>query len=87
MKIKLINYPYQNFQIGDICDLGDEKNRSMVSLDRAVFVTDHTTSTFQEEIREVIKDVTTPLPKPKKLLNNDLRDQVQAVKKRASWNG
>ena len=37
MKIKLIRYPYKEYEIGDVLDLGKEKNKSMVSLQRAVW--------------------------------------------------
>lgn len=37
MKIKLINYPYKNYEVGEICDFGEEKNASLVSLQRAVW--------------------------------------------------
>ncbi|MBU0572690.1 hypothetical protein KKH23_02910 [Patescibacteria group bacterium] len=38
MKIKLISYPYKDYEVGEIVDLGEDKNRSMVSLQRAVWV-------------------------------------------------
>ena len=37
MKIRLIRYPYKDYEIGEIIDLGEEKNKSMVSLQRAVW--------------------------------------------------
>ena|SRR3989344_3642727 len=36
--IKLANYPYREYKVGEIVDLGEEKNKSMVSLQRAVWV-------------------------------------------------
>jgi len=37
MKIRLVNYPYLDYEIGDVVDLGEVKNRSMVSIQRAVW--------------------------------------------------
>lgn len=36
--IRLINYPYKKWNIGDIIDLGKAKNESMISMGRAVAV-------------------------------------------------
>ena len=38
MKIKLVRYPYRDYKVGEIVDLGEEKNKSMVSIGRAVWV-------------------------------------------------
>ncbi len=38
MKIKLVRYPYKDYEVGEIVDLGEEKNTSMVSIGRAVWV-------------------------------------------------
>ena len=38
MKIKLVRYPYKDYEVGEIVDLGEEKNSSMVSIGRAVWV-------------------------------------------------
>jgi hypothetical protein len=38
MKIKIVKFPYKEFQVGEVIDLGEEKNRSMVNLQRAVWV-------------------------------------------------
>lgn len=37
MKIKLINYAYKDYPVGEIVDFGEEKNKSLVSLQRAVW--------------------------------------------------
>lgn len=36
-KIILINYPYDKFEVGDICDFGEDVNRSLVGQGRAVW--------------------------------------------------
>lgn len=36
--IKLTNYPYQDYQVGEICDFGVEKNTSLVAFGRAVWL-------------------------------------------------
>ncbi len=38
MKIKLIRHPYGDYEVGEVVDLGEEKNKSMVSIGRAVWV-------------------------------------------------
>jgi len=57
--IRLINYPYGKYKVGDEVDLGDEKNQSMVALGRAVFVGDDA-----EKWNPVV--VAPPIPKPTK---------------------
>lgn len=37
MKIRLVNYPYKEYEIGEVVDLGEKKNVSMVSIKRAVW--------------------------------------------------
>ena len=34
--IRLINYGYKKWKVGDIVDLGDKKNESMIAIGRAV---------------------------------------------------
>ena len=41
--IRLINYGYKKWKVGDIVDLGEKKNKSMISIGRAV-ADDRTTS-------------------------------------------
>ena len=36
--IRLINYGYKKWKVGDIVDLGDKKNESMIAIGRAVAV-------------------------------------------------
>jgi hypothetical protein len=58
MEIKLIKYPYKDYEVGEIIDLGDEKNSSMVSIGRAVWVeeekkkTTKTTTQTQDDTTE-----------------------------------
>lgn len=40
MKIKLVRHPYEDYKVGEIIDLGEEKNKSMVEFQRAVYATD-----------------------------------------------
>jgi len=35
--IKLVNYPYDEYMVGDICDFGDEVNKSLAEMQRAVY--------------------------------------------------
>jgi len=37
MNIKLVRFPYKDYEVDDVVDLGPEKNRSMVALGRAVW--------------------------------------------------
>jgi len=37
MNIKLVQYPYKDYKVGEVVDLGSEKNRSMVAIGRAVW--------------------------------------------------
>ncbi|MFH1536182.1 MAG: hypothetical protein ABIC96_03905 [Patescibacteria group bacterium] len=84
-KIILTNYPYQKYEIGDIVDLGEEKNASMVSLGRAVWAEEDNKS------KKAVKKETPPpvqeksqtkqsSPAKKKFLENKLRKQVQERK-------
>jgi len=38
MKIIIARIPYMDYEVGDVVDLGEEKNASMVELQRAVWV-------------------------------------------------
>lgn len=69
--IKLINFSYKDYEVGSICDFGEEKNKSLVSLRRAVYV-----NGTEPETKPQPK---TP-PKPKKLITNTLKDQVETAK-------
>jgi len=80
MKIKIIHYPYYDHKIGDIVDLGDELNKSLVSFDRAVWI--EPKSIFskpptQTETPKIVK----PRTSQKKLITNDLQERVQEAKK------
>ncbi len=81
MKIKLINYPYLDYEIGEIVDLGEEKNKSMVALQRAVFVEE---AEKEKKPKKKTPKTTTQAKKtskPKKLLTNKLGEEVQKKKK------
>ena len=82
MKIKLINYPYYGHPVGEIIDLGEELNASLVSFNRAVWIETKKAPPLKEVIKEVVEAVTQPHPPKKKLLANSLREKVQAKKKR-----
>lgn len=56
MKIKLIRYPYKDFETGEIVDLGEDKNKSMVSLQRAVWY-DPGAVKKKDPVEEVIRDI------------------------------
>lgn len=83
MKIKLVRFPYKDFEIGEVVDLGEEKNRSMVSIQRAVWFEDPKT-TDEPKNKKVVKEVVTQVEaipkKKKKLLTNKLSEKVQAKK-------
>jgi len=39
MKIKIVRFPYMDYEVGDVVDLGEEQNRSLVEdFQRAVWV-------------------------------------------------
>lgn len=40
MPIQLINHPFKDHEVGEVVDLGDEKNQSLVQLQRAIWVED-----------------------------------------------
>ena len=70
MKIKIIHHPYYNHKIGDIVDLGEEINASLISFGRAVWVTN------AKPTSPLIKKILTK----KKILTNRLREEVEAAK-------
>lgn len=37
--IKLINYPYKDWKVGETVDLGKVKNESMIAMNRAIAIT------------------------------------------------
>lgn len=71
MKIKLIHYPYGKYKVGEIVDLGEELNKSLVSFERAVWL-----EAPDSGVKKVIKKIATK----KKFLTNTLRDDVQELK-------
>jgi len=79
MKIKIIHYPYYDHKIGDIVDLGDELNKSLVSFDRAVWI--EPKSIFSKPLiqTETPKEIKPKVSK-KKLITNNLQKQVQEAK-------
>ncbi len=64
MKIKLTNYPYDKYTIGDICDFGEEKNASLVSFQRAVWVEEKFKKTESKVVEEIVKE-TPPIEEEK----------------------
>lgn len=42
MKIKLVKFPYEDYEVGEVIDLGEEKNASLVEFQRAVWVEEET---------------------------------------------
>jgi len=85
MKIKLTNYPYQEFKVGDICDFGEAKNRSLVAMRRAVYL-DNPPLILVKKPDILIPDrpeaptppaeESTDHPEPKKLIKNELKAKV-----------
>ncbi len=37
MKIIIVRYPYMDYEVGEVVDLGEELNKSLVELQRAVW--------------------------------------------------
>lgn len=68
MKIKIVRFPYQDYDVGDIIDLGEEKNASLVSLQRAVYVDEtpkkkkKTSTKETTEKEETTKETTSETP-------------------------
>lgn len=83
MKIKLIHYPYYKHEVGDIVDLGEEINNSLVSLERAVFVEGNQkpTKKVEEDKKEVVKEEVVRVEEDKKFLENELQQDVQEAEK------
>lgn len=71
MKIILTNYPYQDHQVGDACDFGEEVNKSLVGMGRAVWA-------------EGDKPKKAAPPPRKTYLGNKLRKKVQERKEASS---
>jgi len=42
MKIKLVKHSYMDYEVGEVVDLGEEKNASLVEFQRAVWVEEET---------------------------------------------
>ena len=38
MKIKIVRIPYMDYEVGEVVDFGEEKNKSLVDFQRAVWV-------------------------------------------------
>ena len=38
MKIKLVRFPYEDHEVGEVVDLGEETNASLVEFQRAVWI-------------------------------------------------
>ncbi len=88
MKIKLTNYPYQDQNVGDVCDFGEDKNKSLVALQRAVWYKETPFSLFkqpvikpeEEEPVQVQAAPSAPKSGHKKLIKNELKDKIQHQK-------
>lgn len=95
MKIILINYPYKDHEIGDVLDLGEEKNKSMVSMHRAVWA-EEPEKLKKKKVEEATKENPTSdkttrgkgkkkiikkKTEPVKLMTNKLKEAVQDKKK------
>ena len=98
--IKLTNYSYREYKVGEIVDLGEEKNASLVSFQRAVWVGED-----KKESKKIIKEVVEEIPQEqvqetegeletevdikdpepeKKFLQNELKVAVEEKKKNSS---
>lgn len=85
MKIKLINYPYGSYKVGEICDFGEEKNASLVSFQRAVWAEEGKKES-KKIVEEVVEETSKASedehssPSDKKFLQNELQQEVQERK-------
>lgn len=80
-KIVITNYDYMEHPIGSVVDLGDIKNNSLVGMGRAVWYESPAKSKTKS------KPVTSEAPAPeapKKILQNQLQEQVVEEKKKSS---
>ena len=80
MKIKIIHFPYYKHEIGEIVDLGEELNKSLVSFDRAVWIEPESIFSKPPTQTEIHKTIKSKASK-KKLITNTLQKQVQEAKK------
>jgi len=88
-KIVLTNYPYDKYSVGDIVDLGEIKNTSLVGMGRAVWYEGPTKTKTKSKSKIAVteENSSTPLPPAsakKKLLQNELQEQVAEEKKASS---
>lgn len=70
MKIKIIHYPYYKHQIGDVVDLGDEINTSLVSFNRAVWADNKEPNPVLTSVRRTAQIAT-----------NQLKDKLSSEQK------
>jgi len=81
MKIKLVRHPYQDHKIGDVIDLGEEKNKSLVEFQRAVWVEEGKSKKILKKKRSKKTFIKRKRAgKPKKLITNKLRQKIQKKK-------
>ena len=76
-KIQLIEYSYQDHQVGDVVDLGEIKNTSMVGLGRAVWI-DNTPTPPKKPSKKVVAEI--------EPIKNMLQEQVEQAKKTSPKN-
>ncbi|HLE48874.1 MAG TPA: hypothetical protein VI819_02465 [Patescibacteria group bacterium] len=85
MKIKIVRYPYYDHKVGEIVNFGEEKNRSLVSFQKAVWVDDKGNPPVEKGRKKLVNQAKTLLSKssnkPKKFLSNKLSEKVQQKKK------
>lgn len=89
-QIKLIRFPYKNFEVGEIVDLGEEKNKSMVALQRAVWYDEGEIKKHKSEsnnhLKEVVKlviseeNITGKDNHNDRVLENNIRKEVSKKK-------
>ena len=73
--IRLINYGYKKWKVGDVVDLGDKKNESMIAIGRAVAVATPKKSIEKpKNIKKIEKKKKKSTKPVKKQINNDSND-------------
>lgn len=84
MEIILVNYPYGDFEVGEVIDLGEKKNESMVSKGRAVWFEE-----VEKPKKKITKGVVTKKGGKKKSKKKGVKttDTSSASKPKASKEG
>lgn len=72
--IKIIKYTYKDYEVGEVVDLGEEKNTSMVSFQRAVWWDNE-----EKEIKDGIVKTTATEPEEDNTIKEDKGSEDEAT--------